>query len=282
MREQHAHGGHSTANADAGEEATTARADSVDAPPAPRLLASTRVVLLEPQDPVNIGAVVRAMANMGARELWLVNPAPYEPERIETVAHGTRDLVRNIRHVGSLDDALSDCTSVAGFTARRRAAKRTVLAPREAADHLAGAAAHGPVALLFGREDHGLPNAALDRAQLVVTIPTTSRASLNLAQAVLIALYEMHLRDRTASRTLAPPRKSAPPATFGQLETLYGDVTRALGSVDFFRTRNSEHILRTVRSLTARAAPDGREVMLLRAMALEVLRSLARGGHGPA
>ena len=36
-----------------------------------------------------------------------------------------------------------------------------------------------------GREDKGLPNEILDRAHLVVTIPTTDHASLNLAQAVL-------------------------------------------------------------------------------------------------
>lgn len=244
-------------------------------PEAP-MLANARVVLLEPQDPVNIAAVVRAMGNMGVHDLCLVNPAAYEPERIETVAHGTRDLVAGIRHAHSLDDALAGCVCAAGFTARRRAAKRRVVTPREAAGALGDASVHGPVALLFGREDHGLPNWALDRVQLVVTIPTTARASLNLAQAVLIALYELHLRARTASRVLAPPRKSAPPATLGHLETFFADAARALEAVAFFRTRNAEHIMRTVRSLTARAAPDAREVTLLRAMALEVLRTVHR------
>ncbi|MGH7720255.1 MAG: RNA methyltransferase, partial [Gemmatimonadaceae bacterium] len=179
------------------------------------------VVLVEPQDPVNIAATVRAMKNMGIHALRLVRPAPYEPSRIEGVAHDTADLVAGIRHFDSLDDAIADCVRVAGFTARRRAAKRAAATPRDAALDLIAHAPAGTVALLFGREDHGLPNAALDRAHLVVTIPTTGHASLNLAQAVLIALYELHLAAPSLSRTLAPPRKDAPPAPAVQFERLF-------------------------------------------------------------
>ncbi|HEX6533285.1 MAG TPA: TrmJ/YjtD family RNA methyltransferase [Gemmatimonadaceae bacterium] len=243
-------------------------------------LSLVRVVLFEPLDPVNIGAVVRAMKNMGVADLRLVRPAPYDPSMLERVAHGTRDLVARIRHVESLDEALADCVRVAGFTARRRAAKWRTSTPREAAPELLRAAEEGPVALLFGREDTGLPNEALDRASLVVTIPTTEHASLNLAQAVLVGLYELHVAAPAASRTLAPPRKDAPAATAEQFEQLFADVERALAALDFFRTRNPELILRTVRSLAFRAAPDAREIELVRAMSREVLRALDRSRAG--
>ena len=67
--------------------------------------------------------------------------------------------------------------------------------------------------LVFGREDSGLPNEILDRVHAAVTIPTTEHASLNLAQAVLIACYELHLASGDATRELPGPRKEAPPAT---------------------------------------------------------------------
>jgi tRNA C32,U32 (ribose-2'-O)-methylase TrmJ len=137
-------------------------------------------------------------------------------------------------------------------------------------------ASDGPVALLFGREDRGLANAALDRAHVAVTIPTTEHASLNLAQAVLVALYELHLAASDATRPLAPARKDAPPATGEQYERLFADIERALVAVDFFKTRNPELIMRTVRTLSFRAAPDAREIELARAMAIEVVRALAR------
>ncbi len=234
------------------------------------------LVLYEPQDPVNIGATVRAMKNMGATALRLVRPVAYEPERLEAIAHGTADLVAAARHAPDLDSALADCVDVVAFTARRRAAKRTVLDVREAAARLIEHASQGPVALVFGREDAGLPNAALDRAHALCTIPTTTHASLNLAQAVMIALYELHLAAADATRLLAPPKHDAPPATAAQFERLFADVERALVAIEFFKTRYPEHVLRTVRSLAARARPDARELELARAMAIEVLRTMER------
>src|SRR5690242_19664282 len=94
------------------------------------------VVLYEPQDPINIAAVVRAMANMGVRSLRLVRPVEYDPNLIEVVAHDTRSTVERIQHCDALDAALADCVYVVGFSARPRAARRTVLNAHEAASEL--------------------------------------------------------------------------------------------------------------------------------------------------
>lgn len=239
-------------------------------------LSEVRVVLFEPQDPINIGATVRAMKNMGVSRLRLVRPVAYDPLRLAGVAHDTQDLIDGIEHFDDLEAALADCVRVAGFTARRRAAKRELLSPRQCAGDLLGFAEHGPVALLFGREDKGLPNEALDQAHTVVTIPTTAHASLNLAQAVLIALYELHLLADDATRKLAPPRKVADPPTSAHLELVFADARKALAEIAFFQTRNDEHVMRSLRTLVFRAAPDGRELDLLRAMAIEVVRTLER------
>jgi hypothetical protein len=111
--------------------------------------------------------------------------------------------------------------------------------------------------VLFGREDSGLPNEALDLAHLRVTIPTTAHASLNLAQAVLVALYELHTGAGDATRRLARPRKHAAPPTARQLELAFADAERALAALDFFKTRNAEYVMRSLRSLVFRAEPDG-------------------------
>jgi|SRR5688500_14632495 len=238
-------------------------------------LSNVRVVLYEPLDPVNIAGAVRAMKNMGVHRLRLVRPVAYDPGRLIGVAHDTEEIIDAIEHFDDLETAISDCVRVAGFTARRRAAKRQVLNPPDAATDLL-AFADSPVAMLFGREDKGLPNEALDLAHTVVTIPTTEHASLNLAQAVLIGLYELHVAAADATRRLAPPRKAADPPTSAQLEMLFSDAHRALTEIAFFKTRNDEHVMRSLRSLIFRAVPDGREVDLLRAMALEVMRTIER------
>ena len=241
------------------------------------------VVLNEPQDYINIAATIRAMKNMGVSHLRLVNPVAYDPWRIEGVAHGTRDLVDRITHFESLHAALADCVKVAAFAGKRRAVRWAVATPREMAAQLIERAAGGKVALLFGQEDHGLPNEALDLAQLLVHIPTTEHSSLNLAQAVMVALYELHLAAGDATRVLAPPKKEAPPAEQTEWEQTYADLASALEAIRFFRTRNEDNVMRSVRSLLARAEPDGRELMLVRAMGIEVLadhRSNQKGASG--
>jgi TrmH family RNA methyltransferase len=240
------------------------------------LLASVVVVLFEPQDPVNIAATIRAMKNMGVSTLRLVRPVSYDVVRLEGIAHNTMDLIERIEHFDTFDSAVADCIRVAGFTARRRAAKVRVIDPKAAAAELLEVAGDGRVALVFGREDSGLPNDVLDRVNAVVNIPTTDHASLNLAQAALIALYELHLAAADATRTIAPPRKDSPPPTNEQFEQFFADAERALVSIEFFKTRFPEHIMRTLRVLTFRAAPNARELSLMRAMAYEVVNYMKR------
>ena len=240
------------------------------------LLDAVVVVLYEPQDPVNIAATVRAMKNMGVARLRLVRPVEYEVVRLEGIAHGTMDLIERIEHFDSFDAAVADCVRVVGFTARRRAAKLRVVDPKQAAAELLEIAPEGNVAMVFGREDSGLPNEILDRVHATVTIPTTDHASLNLAQAVLIGCYELHLGAADATRTLAPPRKDAPPPTNEHFEQFFADAESSLAAIEFFKTRFPEHIMRTLRSLTFRAAPNARELSLIRAMALEVRNYLRR------
>ncbi len=238
------------------------------------------VVFNKPQDPVNIAAAVRAMKNMGVSSLRLVAPEPYDPWRIEGVAHGTRDVVARIAHFETLGEALADCQLVVAFAGKRRASKWPMATPREMAAQVVVAAHGGPVALLFGQEDHGLPNEALDLAQWLVTIPTTEHASLNLAQAAMVALYELHVAAGDATRTLAPPKREAPPPVHDDWEKTHADIARALEAIRFFRTRNADNVMRSARSLLARATPDGRELMLVRAMAIEVLRTIDRVKRG--
>ena len=243
-------------------------------------LDNVTVVLNKVQDPVNIAGTVRVMKNMGLTDLRLVQPVAYDPWRIEGVAHGTRDLVERIRYFDTLEAALADCVQVAAFGAKRRAHRWPMTTPREMAPRFLTAAAEGRVALLFGQEDHGLPNEAIDLGQVMVTIPTTEHASLNVAQAVLVAAYELHLAAGDATRTIARHKHHAALPKHEEWERALGDIDRSLAAIAFYRTRNPEHIMRSVRSLLNRAGPDSRELTLVRAMAIEVLRTIDRVKRG--
>jgi tRNA/rRNA methyltransferase/tRNA (cytidine32/uridine32-2'-O)-methyltransferase len=238
------------------------------------------VVLWQTQDRVNLAGTVRVLKNFGLSRLRLVAPAEWDPWRIEGIAHDTRDIVEATRIFDTLPDALADCAFVVGMTARARRAKRAVGRPREIAPELLRRATEaGPVALLFGREDHGLPNEALDLCHRTVIIPTNpEHSSLNLAQAVLVMAYELWMASAGAEQPFRDPRRVAPPAPVEMLEHLFADTERALWAVDFFKTRRTEAVMRTVRELVHRAEADSREAGLLRAMAIEVAKFLARRG----
>jgi tRNA/rRNA methyltransferase len=240
------------------------------------------IVLDQPQDLVNIAHVVRGMKNFGFRDLRLVQPREYDAYRVEGIAHQTADILARVRTCATLGEAIADCVHVVGLTARGRTAKRNLQRPREAAAEATALAEDGLVALLFGREDKGLSNDALDRCHRVVTIPSeSSYPSLNLAHAAIIMLYELALARGVETRPFKEPRRASEPAPAEELERLFADVEHALAAIDFFKTRNAEGIMRTMRELAHRTPLDLREVKLLRAMAIEVVKygeRLARSG----
>ncbi|HLS47723.1 MAG TPA: TrmH family RNA methyltransferase [Gemmatimonadales bacterium] len=238
------------------------------------------LVLVAPQDIVNIASAVRIAKNFGIERMRLVQPEIFDAYRIEGIAHNTADLVEKIEFFDTLADALADVTFAAVLTGRERAAKRRVLRPRAAAAEIVTRAAEGTVALVAGREDSGLTNDELDRCQLLVTISTSpSHPSLNLAQAVAVMCHEVWVALGGDAIPLKPPRKEAPPATGEQLEAIFADWERALHAIDFFKTRQTDSVMRSLREIVFRSELDGREASLFRAMGIEVTRYMERTGR---
>jgi TrmH family RNA methyltransferase len=244
------------------------------------------VVLWQTQDYVNIAGTVRAMKNFGLSRLRLIQPVKYDPHRIEGIAHGTEDIVQRMETHDSLISALGDCSYVVGMTARSRRAKRAVGRPRSLAPELLSRGAEavagetGPVALLYGREDHGLSNEALDLCHRTCIIPTSEHASLNLAQAVLTMAYELWMVAEGMDQPIRPPKREVVPARVELLERLFEDMEKALWAIDFFKSRQTESVMRSYRELIRRADPDAREAGFLRAMAIEVQKYVRRMGGG--
>ncbi len=237
------------------------------------------LVLVAPQDLVNIGSAVRVAKNFGLEQVRLVSPASFDPYRIEGIAHNSGDLVARIQIAETLAEAIADCVWAIGLTARERSAKRTVLRPGPAAAELIARAEAGPVAFVVGREDKGLLNEELDLCHALVTIPTNpAYRSINLAQAVAIMSYETWLARGGERVPLKPPRKAAPPASVEQLERLFADWEQALWAIEFFKTRQPEHVMRSLREVLHRADLDAREASLVRAIGIEVIRFLDRRG----
>lgn len=244
-----------------------------------RTLAESFVIVLnEPQDVVNIAGTVRAMLNTGLERLRIVRPALYDAYRVAGIAHGSEWLLEKIEFPATLREAVGDASRIIGTTARRRTSSYVWQHPREAAPDLleVAAAADGPVAIVFGREDKGLSNEELDLCDRLLVVPTNpDHPSLNLAQAVLLIAYELWLASIDASPLPRPKRRSGP-ATPGEMKTMFEDARTALETIEFFKSRNAPTVMRSLRAILRRADPTAREVRLLRAMAIEVRKFFER------
>ena len=244
------------------------------------------LVLYEPQDLVNIALVIRAMKNMELTRLCLVSPAEYDAWRITGIAHDTEEIVERVRIVESFEEAVGDTVRVIATTGRRRAKRQEWSEPREAASAILERTVGGDVAIVFGREDRGLPNEVLDLCDEALCIPTNpEHPSLNLAHAALLVSYELReaardlggLEDRDLSGKI---RDQAPPATAAEIEEFFALWERALDRISMFKGGDQHSKMRSFRRLFRRAAPDGREIRLLEATAWRILhhadRTLAR------
>ena len=253
-------------------------------PDASSALSRVVIVLDHPQDVVNVAGVVRLMMNFGLSRLRLVKPDEFDPYRIEGIAHRSMPLIEATTLHDTLREAVADCSWVLGTTARPRTAGRNYVRPRDAARDVVRHTADGNVAILFGREDKGLFNDALDLCQEVAIIPTSEYSSLNLAQAALVLAYEIFLAAETPD-ALPRGRRATRPPTQAELEVTYRGLREGLQAIDFFKARKPSAIMRTLRTLIARAEPDLREAKLLAAVGFEVghyvdrLRGAGDGGE---
>lgn len=227
------------------------------------------VVLDHPQDNVNIGNVVRAMKNMGLHRLRLVAPAAFDPYNIAGIAHRADDLIQAIDITQTLDEALADAAYIVGTSSQPRVAPALVGQPRAIAPELLRRAQDSVVVVLFGAEPNGLSNAAMDRCQRMITIPSDpDYPSLNLAQAVLLVAYE--LRMAVGDALPLPPAyfHDSPPADAATLERLIGLIQNSLSITHFLKRGREASMMRVIRSLVFRAQPSEREVGLLHALCM--------------
>jgi len=234
------------------------------------------VVLVKPREEGNIGASARAMANMGLERLIVVEPAGAFGPTAQAFAVGARFVLDNALRVSSLREALAPFARIVGTTSTRdRSLGVPLLGPRDLPAFLAQDPVGTPTALVFGPEVGGLTNDDLSLASAVVSIPCSPvQPTLNLSQAVLIVAHELFHARQGAS--LQPRQAEEPPATAGEIEGLMEHAASVLATIGFERDDSFEGVLRDLRRLLGRAAPDGRDVRILRGICRRAQGALAR------
>ena len=220
---------------------------------------NTRIVLVNTTHPGNIGAVARAMKNMGLHDLCLVDPKLYPSAEATARASGADDVLARAVVCRELGEAIADCPLVIGASARTRAIDCPRLAPRDCAALIRTHA--GPAAVVFGREHSGLSNAELDLCHYQLSIPVDPGfPSLNLAAAVQIFAYEHRLAQAGEAEAATP----AASVSSEEMERFYEHLERTLTEIGFLDPARPRHLMRRLRRLYHRARPDQNEMNILR------------------
>ena len=234
------------------------------------------VLLVRPQEEGNIGAAARAMANMGLRQLVLVEPAPALGGIARGFGVGGWHLLDGCHRAPTFEEAIAPYRRLIGTTsARGRPVRHAPVIPARDLVHTLTLDPPGtPTALVFGSEASGLTRAELEHCDPVVTIPCDAEhPTLNLAQSVLLLAYE--LRRHEDPLTVTP--EAEPPALSGEIETLLARTGDLLFEVGFDQPNRRATYLRELRRLLRRSRVESRDVRLLLRL-VNRLRS-TRGGE---
>ena len=151
--------------------------------------AAYRVVLVGPENPLNVGFVARAMACFGVDELvivgsgWKTLPGPARRTGVSAPK-----ILDRTRLVPTLEEALDGCDTAVAFSRRPTSLRQVELTLPGGEAALPRA---GRTALLFGRESTGLTKEESALCPYLARIPCRDGLSLNLGKAAAIALFAL-------------------------------------------------------------------------------------------
>ncbi len=227
-----------------------------DQGPGVETLDRIRIVLVEPKEPGNVGAVARAMKNMGLSRLYLVRPPDHRSGDARKMAHGSGDVLYGASVFDSLEEALAGSVLAVGTTHRKRQNLDLMVGPREATRRLLSLPDGTEGALVIGREQNGLTNTELELCQMISRIPSACQyPSLNLSQAALIFAHELY---QAAARPQEVPDLDLAPHE--QLEAMYRHVSSALDKLGFVSRHRPSTFMRSLRRLFGRVQFEQRDV----------------------
>ncbi len=228
----------------------------------PRDLSRLAIVLCEPQQPGNIGAVARAMGNFGVTDLRLVNPCLFLHPEARKFAVNASHLLGSAKVFATLPEALADLQLTVATTRRGGRLRGELLDSTALPGLLDSLPDAASVGLVFGREDCGLSSDEVALCSHAVTVTTTDDlGSLNLAQAVLLFLYELARTPQAA-----PAEAAADLPTQEEVEAMFAQLEGILERIAFANPSRPEAVRNRLRQLLSRARPDRDEVALLRGL----------------
>ena len=249
------------------------------------------VILVRPQNALNVGGVARAMGNFGFSKLVLVAPEIEDLDRAEITACSSRNVLSSMKIVATLRESLTVQHRAVAFSGREGkhrpcSALLPAWAKGERCQSELPEFERPLTALVFGSESDGLFTEELLHCGEIVRIPShPQNPSLNLAQAVLVVLYEIaHKNLSSDSREDGSPDPAQPQAepratwdAFDRVDILLDEIMSASG---FRRQGTPPHVPDLLRQVFKRTQPNERELAILLGFLGRTATALRRHARG--
>ncbi len=227
-------------------------------------LSNVIIVLCRPEESRNVGAVCRAMANNGLKNLRIVGKkSDFDEERVRILAIHAAKIWENAQFFNSITEATKDCVLCAGTTRRRGKKRGKLLLPEEFASLASKTTgspssingkdenadkAGGKIAAVFGNERTGLTEEEIDECTLGVTIPSDDGfPSLNLSHAVQIISYALFREHDKKSPGYTP-------ISLERLDKAVTQIADNLKKIGFFKVTGRKDMEKFWRDVLSRAS----------------------------
>jgi len=154
-----------------------------------------KIILVEPNGPLNVGSVARLCSNFEVEELRVVSPkCDILSCDAKMMALKGQNYLDHCKIFENLENAILDCDLVLASCGRIDVSKDKFFESSENIfNWILSFKKINNLAIIFGREDRGLTNNELLLAHKTFNIPTSkNNPSLNLSHAVSIVLYELN------------------------------------------------------------------------------------------
>ncbi len=233
------------------------------------------IILVSPENPDNIGAVARAVKNMGFVDLRLVAPPRAWRSKAKKMAVSAEDVLKTGEEYVALQDAIQDLGLVIGTTRRLGGHRGTFLSFDRAIAKIRGGSHRQKIGIVFGRESKGLANEDSALCDHLVTIPTgLAYPSLNLAQAVMVVLFA--LSWGRAAKKEAPPERALNKKEIEVTVAHFEEALKVLG----YKKGGADllpRILRTLRGLIKRGGLLEPEAQMIKGLSRKIREKISNG-----
>lgn len=213
-----------------------------------KTIENVKVILVSPQDSRNVGAVCRAMKNMGLMSLRIVMKNLIDPKTAQILAVHAADILDNAEVFSDPAGAVKGASLVAGITRRRGKRRKYFSYSAEQAAEKIASIKEGWTALMFGNEASGLTEEELSLCNIAIRIPSSAVfPSLNLSHAVQIVTYEIFKAFNKEYNSYFKPVNGE------RLADLTDVIKKSLKRIGFFKITGEEDMGIFFRDIFARA-----------------------------